>query len=117
MLPLVGIALSTIALLAQNTAGSSPHTAQLVTVDEGVKLEVLDWGGIGRPPIFLGGMGSTAHVFDTFAPNFCPKYHVYAMTRRGFGASSKPAPTIANYYNRGRGDLWLDLIDVSKRIE
>lgn len=27
----------------------SPHTIQFVTVDKDVKLEVLDWGGTGRP--------------------------------------------------------------------
>jgi hypothetical protein len=27
----------------------SPHTVQFVTVDRNVKLEVLDWGGSGRP--------------------------------------------------------------------
>jgi non-heme chloroperoxidase len=30
----------------------SPHTAQLVTVEQGVELEVLDWGGTGRPLVF-----------------------------------------------------------------
>ncbi len=27
----------------------SPHTVKFVTVDHDVKLEVLDWGGLGRP--------------------------------------------------------------------
>jgi pimeloyl-ACP methyl ester carboxylesterase len=36
---------------------------------------------------FLAGGGNTAHVFDDFAPKLTPDYHVYAMTRRGFGAS------------------------------
>lgn len=68
----------------------SPHTAQLVTVDKGVKLEVLDWGGSGRPLVFLAGLGNTAHVFDKFAPQFKSTYHVYGITRRGYGVSSVP---------------------------
>ena len=31
----------------------SPHTVGFVTVEENVRLEVLDWGGPGRP-YFLG---------------------------------------------------------------
>ena len=42
---------------AQETApwhDPSPHTIQFVTADKDVKLEVLDWGGSGRPD-FPGG--------------------------------------------------------------
>ncbi len=69
----------------------SPHTVQFVTVDENVKLEVLDWGGSGRPLVLLAGLGDTAHVFDEFAPKLTSEYHVYGITRRGFGTSSIPA--------------------------
>lgn len=44
------------------------HHVQFVTVQEGVQLEVLDWGGSGRPIVLLAGSGNTAHVFDDFAP-------------------------------------------------
>jgi non-heme chloroperoxidase len=64
--------------------------SQLITVDHEVKLEVLDWGGSGRPLVLLTGLGATAHVFDQFAPKLTPRYHVYGVTRRGFGASSSP---------------------------
>jgi len=66
------------------------HTAQLVTVDKDVKLEVLDWGGSGRPLVFLSGLGNSAHIFDQFAPKLTATYHVYGISRRGFGASSAP---------------------------
>jgi non-heme chloroperoxidase len=69
----------------------SPHTVQFITVDAGVKLEVLDWGGSGRPVVLLAGLGNTAHVFDDFAPKLVPAHHVYGITRRGFGESSVPA--------------------------
>ena len=44
------------------------HTTQLVAVDQGVQLEVLDWGGTGQPVVLLTGSGHTAHVYDHFAP-------------------------------------------------
>jgi non-heme chloroperoxidase len=69
----------------------SSHAVQLIAVDKDVKLEVLDWGGNGRPLVFLAGLGNTAHVFDKFAPKFTDEYHVYGITRRGFGDSSAPA--------------------------
>ena len=69
----------------------SKHTIQLVTVDEGVQLELLDWGGAGPAVVLLTGSGHTAHVYDDFAPKLTDCCHVYGITRRGFGASSRPA--------------------------
>jgi len=69
----------------------SAHRTQMVTVDTGVQLEVLDWGGTGRPLLLLAGSGNTAHVFDDFAPRLTALGRVLAVTRRGFGASSAPA--------------------------
>lgn len=69
----------------------APHTERFITVDEGVSLEVLDWGGTGRPLVLLAGMGNTAHIFDKLAPKLSGEFHVYGITRRGFGASSVPA--------------------------
>src|SRR6266478_6781622 len=53
----------------------SPHTTRFVTVDKEVRLEVLDWGGSGRPLVLLAGGGDTAHVFDDFAPKLTPSFH------------------------------------------
>ena len=66
----------------------SPHHREMITVDQGIQLEVLDWGGTGRPIVFLSGLGNTAHIWDNFAPRFTDKHHVYAITRRGFGRST-----------------------------
>lgn len=88
----------------------SPHTVQFVTVAPGVKLEVLDWGGTGRPLVFLAGLGDTAHVFDQFASKFTGKYHVYGITRRGFGESSYPTPNNDNYSSDQLGDDVLAVI-------
>jgi non-heme chloroperoxidase len=79
--------------LAQNAPSTtwhdfSPHHTELITVDQGVQLEVLDWGGTGRPLVFLSGLGNTAHIWDDFAAKFTRNHHVYAITRRGFGKST-----------------------------
>jgi non-heme chloroperoxidase len=89
----------------------SPHTVQFVTVDKNVRLEVLDWGGSGRPVVFLAGGGNTAHVFDEFAPKLTADYHVYGVTRRGFGASSFSASE--NGVDQLGGDV-LAIIDALK---
>ena len=69
---------------------SSPHQVRWVTVDSSVKLEVLDWGGSGPPLVLLACYLST-HVYDEFAPKLTDQFHVYGITRRGIGASDKPA--------------------------
>jgi pimeloyl-ACP methyl ester carboxylesterase len=69
---------------------SSPHRVDVVAVDRDVRLEVLDWGGAGRPVVLLAGLGNTAHIFDDFAPRLAENFHVYGITRRGYGASSRP---------------------------
>jgi non-heme chloroperoxidase len=81
----------------------SSHTVRFVTVEEGVRLEVLDWGGTGRPVVLLAGGGNTAHVFDDLAPKLAVDHHVYGITRRGFGASGY-SPSI-NASDRLRDDV------------
>src|SRR3989442_2476787 len=68
----------------------SPHQVRWVTVDSSVKLEVLDWGGSGPPLVLLACYLST-HVYDEFAAKLTDQFHVYGITRRGIGASDKPA--------------------------
>jgi len=70
-----------------NPKDPSPHITRFVPVDKNVRLEVLDWGGSGRPLVLLAGGGDTAHVFDDFAPKLTSSFHVYGITRRGFGES------------------------------
>ena len=98
-------------ICAQNDA--LPKTL-FAEVDKNVKLEVLDWGGAGRPLILLGGLGSTADVFGSFAPKLASAYHVYGITRRGFGDSSVPIPEGANYSADRLGDDVLAVIDFLK---
>lgn len=68
----------------------SPHERRFVEVDDGVRLELLDWGGSGRSVVLLPGSGNTAHIFDDFAPKLRECCHVYGISRRGYGASSRP---------------------------
>jgi pimeloyl-ACP methyl ester carboxylesterase len=82
-----------------------------VTVDENVRLEVLDWGGTGRPIVLLTGAGDTAHIFDDFALKLTRNGHVYGITRRGSGESSAPA---SGYGADRLGDDVLAVLDSLK---
>jgi pimeloyl-ACP methyl ester carboxylesterase len=108
---LVSLAAASFAQPSASRKDPSPHTTRFVTADDNVRLEVLDWGGAGRPLVLLAGGGDTAHVFDDFAPKLSPGYHVYGMTRRGFGASGFSAKD----FGAGRlGDDVLAVIDSLK---
>ncbi|MEO7144990.1 MAG: alpha/beta hydrolase [Bryobacteraceae bacterium] len=93
----------------------SPHSIQFIAVEKNVKLEVLDWGGSGRPLVLLTGLGNSAHIFDKFAPKLTATCHVYGITRRGFGASSAPSPSGDATYSADRlGDDVLAVLDALK---
>ncbi|HTD24077.1 MAG TPA: alpha/beta hydrolase [Terriglobales bacterium] len=91
----------------------SKHEVQFVTVEQGVRLEVLDWGGSGRAVVLLAGAGNTAHVFDDFAPKLTGFGHIYGITRRGYGASSQPA---SSYDEQRLADDVVEVLD-SLKIE
>jgi pimeloyl-ACP methyl ester carboxylesterase len=95
---------------------SSPHRVRFVTVEQNVRLEVLDWGGSGEPIIFLAGGGNTAHVFDEFAAKFTDIHHVYGVTRRGFGVSG--FSTSETGIDRLRDDLIqvMDTLQITKPV-
>src|SRR5215831_13400804 len=91
----------------------SPHRVQFVTVEPGVRVEVLDWGGSGRPVVLLAGLGNTAHVFDDFALKLNKTNHVYGITRRGYGMSSHPD---AGYNGQRLADDVLRVLETLKLI-
>jgi len=111
------VALSILApLFPQDVAGTqaneswrdpSPHSVRWVTVDSSVRLEVLDWGGTG-PPLVLLGCYLTAHAYDEIAPKLTGQFHVYAITRRGIGASDRPA---AGYTVQRSADDVIEVLD------
>jgi pimeloyl-ACP methyl ester carboxylesterase len=89
----LAVFLTSLAVCAQEPVSwkdPSKHQVRFVTVEEGVRLEALDWGGSGRAVVLLTGFGNSAHVYDDFAVKLSGCCHVYAITRRGFGLSSHP---------------------------
>jgi pimeloyl-ACP methyl ester carboxylesterase len=89
----LAVALALVLIVSPTLPGrqdSSRHQVRFVTVEPGVKLELLDWGGSGRAVVLLAGSGNTGHVFDDFATKLLDCCHVYAITRRGYGESSRP---------------------------
>jgi pimeloyl-ACP methyl ester carboxylesterase len=104
---------------AANDAGccdNAGHKVTFVTVEPGVRLEVLDWGGTGETLVLLTGLGDNAHVYDQFAYQFVDRFHVIGITRRGYGRSSQPA----NGYDldtRARDDIAvLDKLNIGRAI-
>ena len=81
-------------MLCLNATWAAPLSpsakSSFVTVN-GVKLHYIDWGGQGETILFLAGFNDTAHVYDSFAPQFTDRFHVLGVTRRGVGDSDKPA--------------------------
>ncbi len=82
----------------------------------GIRLHYLDWGGEGPTLIFLTGMGSSAYIFNRFAPRFTDKFRVFALTRRGQGDSDTPetgydADTLIEDIRQ-----FMDSLDVEKAI-
>jgi non-heme chloroperoxidase len=101
------------------SATEKPPRVEFVQVAPDVRLEVLGWGGTGRPLVLLTGLGGTAHDFDDFARKLTQSYHVYGITRRGFGASSRPPATTENYSAERLGEDVLaacDLLHLQKPV-
>jgi hypothetical protein len=71
-------ALVTLVAVLQASSWVDParHQVQIVNVADGVQLEVLDFGGSGRPIVLLAGFGNTAHVYDELAPKLTGAGHV-----------------------------------------
>jgi pimeloyl-ACP methyl ester carboxylesterase len=113
---LVALPLAWLALATQTGAphgatawkDPSPHEVRFVTVEPGVQLEVLDWGGDATPIVLLAGSGNSAHVYDNLAQQLTTCCHPYAITRRGFGASSHP---VTGYGDQRLADDVLGVMD------
>jgi non-heme chloroperoxidase len=89
------------------------RNAQFIAVEPNVELEVVDFGGTGRPLILLTGLDATAHINAKFSTKLTPKYHVYGITRRGFGLSSAPT---SGYTAKRLGDDVVAVIDALKLV-
>lgn len=71
-------------------AAAQPSSKEAFVNVNGVRLHYIDWGGNGRPLLFLTSLGSNARQFDALAPQFVDRFHVLALTRRGKDPSDKP---------------------------
>jgi pimeloyl-ACP methyl ester carboxylesterase len=92
--------------LATEQPAVRPYRDRFITLDD-VRLYVADWGGTGPLLVFLPGFGSGAHIFDGLASAFTDRFHVVAVTPRGFPPSSAPDTgyTIAQLADDVRGLL------------
>jgi non-heme chloroperoxidase len=96
----------------------TPHRESRVPVDRHASVQVLDWGGTGKPRtmVLLTGLGDNAHVYDQFAFQFTGEFHVIGITRRGYLPSSQPG---AGYdvATRARDDIAvLDALGIERAI-
>ncbi|MDN2714468.1 alpha/beta hydrolase [Janthinobacterium sp. SUN120] len=75
---------------------ASSVTDRQIGVAPGVSLHVRDWpsarGDSDDVIVLLAGLGANAHAFDSLAPALARRHRVLAITRRGYGSSSKPTP-------------------------
>ncbi|RXT49942.1 alpha/beta fold hydrolase [Bradyrhizobium betae] len=67
----------------------NPHRFSIGPADAGIAM--LRWGESGKPPALLvHGTGFVAEVWEEVARELASTYTVYALDRRGHGASHKP---------------------------
>jgi pimeloyl-ACP methyl ester carboxylesterase len=65
-----------------------PRPAALfVEARDHAQLHCLDWGGAKQPLLLLAGLGDTAYIYSELAPRLTDRFHVFALTRRGYGES------------------------------
>lgn len=73
-------------------APSSPQEIEGFVEVNGVRLQYLDWGGVGPALILVHGLADTPHVFDDLVPAFEHDFHVIAYALRGSGNSDVTGP-------------------------
>lgn len=78
----------------------TPHEVTFVTVEPGVQLEVLDFGGSGETMVLLTGLGDNAHVWDDFAFQFTDFFGSSALPAEAM--VDRTSPTTATTFARER---------------
>ena len=68
----------------------SPHDSRFFRVN-GLRLQVLDWGGSGPHLVLVGGSDGSPHHFDDLARRLTGRFRVIAPARRGHGQSDAAA--------------------------
>ena len=84
---LAWLALAAVFGVTESSRSFSEHFVEA----NGIRLHYLDWGGQGGPVVFLTGFGTPAETFNDLAVGLRDRFHVYALTRRGFPPSQTPA--------------------------
>ena len=79
----------------------SPHTVQFVTVEKNVRLEVLDWGGSGRPVVPWPGAG-TRRTYSTSSHRSSRRTTMFTVLRAAGLARPVSRPRRMGLINRGR---------------
>jgi len=116
-IPLQGLTVLILSFMAGARVGppsARQSNTSYVMVESGVRIEVKDWGGSGRPVMLIAGLGATLEAFNKFAPMLIGRYHVYGVTRRGYGSSSHPAAVGTNYDADRLGDDVLSVLNQMK---
>jgi pimeloyl-ACP methyl ester carboxylesterase len=70
----------------------TPPANCTATVDDGLRVHYLDWGGDDKPAlVLLHGARVHAHVWDFFSLELRQYFHIYALDLPGHGDSDWPA--------------------------
>lgn len=82
-----------IALAALNQAAQAQTPAiKSVKLSTGVRLQYIEQGNpAGTPVVLLHGITDSLHSFDLVLPHVPSSWHVFALSQRGHGDSSRPA--------------------------
>ena len=76
----------------QPAAALKPAEGKFIQVN-GVRLQYLDWGGVGDGLVFVHPLGlSSPHAFNDIAPAFTDRFRVIAYARRAHGRSQVKGP-------------------------
>lgn len=65
--------------------------SHFITLDSGLTLHAVEYGGEGPPLLLVHGTGLVAQVWGVLVPFLMPHFRVYALDRKGHGESDKPA--------------------------
>ncbi|MFJ5264968.1 alpha/beta fold hydrolase [Streptomyces sp. NPDC088387] len=85
--------------------------SERVVVRNGVGLVCRDWGGPGRPIVFLHGLAGHAGEWDVLARRLSPGHRVVAVDMRGHGASERHPEDVS------RAAFVADVVAVIEQLE
>ena len=88
---LFSIAFIGLAALNQSTHAQTP-AVKSVKLSTGVRMQYVEQGNpAGVPVVLLHGITDSLHSFDLVLPQLPTSWHVFALSQRGHGDSSRPA--------------------------